>query len=42
MALWIGLAVPGVGVLGVVSVAAALFAVAVAVEADREGLLDAD
>lgn len=40
MALWIGLAVPGVGVLGVVSVAAALFAVAV--EADREGLLDAD
>lgn len=40
MALWIGLAAAGVGVLGVVSVAAAL--IAVAVEADREGLLDAD
>ncbi|MFJ4220526.1 hypothetical protein [Curtobacterium luteum] len=40
MALWIGLAAAGVGVLGVVSAAAAL--VAVAVEADREGLLDAD
>lgn len=40
MELWIGLAAAGVGVLGVVSAAAAL--VAVAAEADREGLLDAD
>ncbi|WP_152999090.1 hypothetical protein [Curtobacterium oceanosedimentum] len=40
MALWIGLAAAGVGVLGVVSAAVAL--VAVAAEAEREGLPDAD
>ncbi|MDM7885631.1 hypothetical protein QUG92_11005 [Curtobacterium sp. RHCKG23] len=40
MGLWIGLAVAGVVVLGLVSTGAAV--VAVAVEADREGLLDAE
>ncbi|GGK89582.1 putative membrane protein YesL [Curtobacterium luteum] len=40
MTLWIVLAVAGIAVLGMVSTAAAL--VAVAAEADREGLLDAD
>lgn len=40
MVLWIGLAAAGIGVLGLVSGAAAL--VAIAVEADREGLLDVD
>lgn len=43
MALWIGLAAAGVGVLGVLGVVSAAAAlIAVAVEADREGLLDAD
>jgi uncharacterized membrane protein YesL len=40
MGLWVGLAAAGVGVLGLVSAGAAL--VAIAVEADREGLLDAE
>ncbi|MEK6309906.1 MAG: hypothetical protein V4737_13260 [Curtobacterium sp.] len=40
MGLWIGLAAAGVVVLGLVSAGTAL--IAVAVEADREELLDAE
>ncbi|GAA3331130.1 MULTISPECIES: hypothetical protein [Curtobacterium] len=38
MGVWIGVAAAGIAVLGVVSAGAALLAVAV--EAEREGLLD--